>query len=123
MNRADRKSRREALKEQRRAEKQARQELRRCQQREGLEFPAAHSRSNRVSEFKTVEEETEARLDATVNQARIIRSKLPLLLARLTRIEDPRNPKKLKHRITVMLIYGILMFVYQASSRREANQE
>ena len=48
---------------------------------------------------------------------------LPDLLKRLDQIPDPRNPKKLKHRLTVLMLYGILVFVFQYSSRREANRE
>lgn len=50
------------------------------------------------------------------------RTQLPALLKRLARIPDPRNPKKSKHKLTVLLLYGILTFVYQMSSRREANR-
>lgn len=41
------------------------------------------------------------------------RSKLPILLNRLSKITDPRNPKKIKHKLTVLMIYGILTFVLQ----------
>ncbi len=34
-----------------------------------------------------------------------------------------RNPKKCKHKLTLLMIYGILMFVFQMASRREANRE
>jgi hypothetical protein len=43
-------------------------------------------------------------------------------LERLSKIPDYRNPKKVKHKLTVVLIYGILIFVYQMASRREANR-
>jgi hypothetical protein len=52
-----------------------------------------------------------------------MRQMLPVLLKRLGKIPDPRDPKKLKHRITVLMIYGILVFAFQYSSRREANRE
>lgn len=52
----------------------------------------------------------------------MFRSKLPVLLAQLSKIPDYRNPKKVKHKLTVVLIYGILVFVYQMGSRREANK-
>jgi len=44
-------------------------------------------------------------------------------LKRLAKIPDPRNPRLIRHKLTVLLLYGILMFVYQMSSRREANRE
>lgn len=52
-----------------------------------------------------------------------MQQQMPELLKRLDRIPDPRNPKKLKHRLTVLMLYGILVFVFQYSSRREANGE
>jgi len=48
---------------------------------------------------------------------------LPVLLERLSKIKDPRNPRKLRHKLTVLMIYGILCFAFQMSSRREANKE
>ncbi len=52
-----------------------------------------------------------------------MQQQLPDLLKRLGQIPDPRNPKKLKHRLTVLMLYGILVFVFQYSSRGEANAE
>jgi hypothetical protein len=70
-----------------------------------------------------VEEEQEARQDATTEQIRVFRAKLPILLKRLSKIDDPRNSKKLKHKLAVVMIYGILTFVFHMASRREANRE
>jgi hypothetical protein len=41
----------------------------------------------------------------------------------LDKIKDFRNPKKIQHQLTMVLIYGLLCFVLQISSRREANRE
>jgi hypothetical protein len=41
----------------------------------------------------------------------------------LAKIKDYRNPKKVEHQLTMALLYGILCFVLQTSSRREANRE
>jgi len=54
---------------------------------------------------------------------RIIKAQLPQLLKRLNKINDPRNPKKVKHSLTLLMLYGMLMFVFQLSSRRQANRE
>ena len=75
-----------------------------------------------TSKFKTVEEEEQARRDATVEQVKVFRTQLPALLLQLSRIQDPRNPKKIKHKLTVLILYGIFTFVYQMTSRREANR-
>ena len=53
----------------------------------------------------------------------VIKAQLPQLLKRLNNITDPRNPKKIKHSITLLMLYGILMFVFQLSSRRQVNRE
>jgi hypothetical protein len=68
-------------------------------------------------------EEQRARVEATTEQVRILRAQLPTLLKTLGQIEDPRAPKKIKHKLTVLLIHGLLTFVYQMASRREANRE
>jgi hypothetical protein len=62
-------------------------------------------------------------MDAVGEQLRVIRSQWPIVLKRLSRIRDPRNAKKVKYRLTLLMIYGILSFVYQMASRREANRE
>ena len=53
----------------------------------------------------------------------IIKAQLPKLLAQLKKIPDPRNPKKLKYKLTMLMLYGILMFVFHVSSRRQANKK
>ncbi|GAB6171488.1 hypothetical protein JCM15765_09660 [Paradesulfitobacterium aromaticivorans] len=40
----------------------------------------------------------------------------------MAQIEDPRRPGSVKHKLTVVLLYGLLLFVYQIGSRREANR-
>ena len=49
-----------------------------------------------------------------------MRQQLPTLLKRLAKIPDPRNPNKTKYKITLLMLYGILVFVFQYSSRRAA---
>lgn len=68
-------------------------------------------------------EEEADRRDTTLEQTQIIRAQLPSLLNALSKIPDPRNPKTIQHKKTTLLIYGILCFVFQMSSRREANRE
>lgn len=71
----------------------------------------------------TVDEEKLARTGITIQQVQVYRTQLPALLKRLSKMPDPRNPQKSKHKLTVLLLYGILTFVYQMSSRREANRK
>jgi hypothetical protein len=107
----------------RRREKKAEKQLRARQKAEGLLPPNKASMPKRTCRYKSVAEECGARQDATTEQIRVFRAKLPVLLPRLSRIKDPRNPRKIKHRHTLLMIYGILIFVFQMASRREANRE
>ncbi len=79
--------------------------------------------SNRVSGHATIEEERTEREEVAVKFIDAIRPQLPALMQSLAKIKDYRNPKKIKHQLTMTLFYGILCFVLQTSSRREANRE
>ena len=123
MSKVSRRPNREEIKAQRKACKQAQRELRRRQQAAGFSLPPSASQPNRTSPYKNEEEERAARTDAVSEQVKVYRAMLPILLQRLSKISDPRNPKKNKHKLTVLLIYGILCFAMHMSSRREANRE
>lgn len=111
------------VRERRLARKDAQRELRERKTAQGLAPFVVAALPNRKSEYKSVEEEQQARQETTTTQWQIMRGLLPVLLARLAKIPDPRQPKKIKHKMTMVLLYGIMMFVYQMSSRREANQK
>ena len=86
--------------------------------------PRSHAtRPNRTCSYETVEEEKQARTEAAIEHARIIRAKLPILLRELSMIPDPRNPLRISHKLTSLMIYGILMFVLQFGSRRKTNEK
>lgn len=120
MRKTSRRPSREEIKEQRRQKKKAEKQLRKKQQAEGLKPNVCFSIPNSKSKYENVEEESEARMYAATEQFRVMRGRLPVLLKRLSKIEDPRNPKKIKYKMTLLMIYGILIFVFQMSSRREA---
>jgi hypothetical protein len=97
--------------------------LRRERREAGLSpYPLATT-ANSKSRFASTEEESEARTETVTGLILLMRQMLPVLLKRWGKIPDPRNPKKLKHRLTVLLLYGILVFVFQYGSRRAANAE
>jgi len=107
-----------------RKQRQAAQRALRASQRAAGLGPRSHTtRPNRTSEYETVEQEKQARTDATIEHARIIRAKLPILLRRLSTIPDPRNPLWTTHKLISLMIYGILMFVLQTGSRRKTNEK
>ena len=96
--------------------------LRAQREAEGLGHPVSATLPNSKSPFESVEEEREERQDAVIEQQRVFQALLPRLLRKLGKIPDPRNPLKTKHRLTMVLLLGILSFVYHMSSRREANR-
>jgi hypothetical protein len=97
--------------------------LRQQQRDAGLIAQPKPSPSNSTSHFETIDEEGGARTEAVTTLILLMRQLLPLLLRRFAKIPDPRNPNKLKHRLTVLMVYGILVFVFQYASRRAANAE
>ncbi len=123
MSKTSRRPNREEIKEQRRERKKAQRELRKRQRADGLDVVPRLDISNCKCPYKNEEEEKAARLDVVTQQVKVYRVMLPALLNRLAKIKDPRNPRKLKHKLSVLMIYGILCFAFQMSSRREANRE
>ena len=98
-------------------------ELKEEQKKQGIHYPPTFTLPNRKSKHKTVKGEKEDIQRTTEEKLDVYRQLLPGLLHRLARIPDPRNPKKTKHQMTVMMFYGILMYVFQMTSRRETNQD
>ncbi len=114
---------REEIKRLTKERKKAAKQLRKRQVEAGFVSPPSSAISNCMSEYETVEEEQAARQKAVEEQVKIFRAMLPALLRRFSKIKDPRNPKKLKHKLTVVMLYGILTFIFHMTSRREANRE
>lgn len=123
MSKPSRRPNREQIKAETKQYKQAQRLLRQDEKDKGLKVPSHATISNHKCEFKSVEEERCARNEAVAEKMGIFRAKLPVLLKALSRIEDPRNPKKIKHKMSVLMLYGILTFVFQMSSCRQANRE
>ncbi len=112
-----------AIRKARRRSRQARMNLRDQQRAQGLKPPVKPTIANHLSQCKSPQEEQQAREEAVVEKVAIIRAQLPTLLARLAQIPDPRCAKKTKHLLTSLMLYGILCFVLQIASRRQANRE
>ncbi len=77
---------------------------------------------NRLSAFLIPEEEMRDRQETVEKAVMVYYRMLSNLLPKLSRIEDPRKPGKTKHKMKVLLFYGILISMYQIGSRRKANQ-
>jgi hypothetical protein len=81
---------------------------------------AAH---NRKCTFSTLEEENQFRADLLRDQIKSWKSLLPSVLRKFSKIPDPRKLGAIAHKKTVLLVYGLLAFVFKLSSRREMNRE
>ncbi len=114
---------RDQIKEKRKQYKQAQKKLRQDEKAKGFHAPSHSTISNHTCEYESVEQERLSRNEVVAEKIKIFRAKLPVLLKQLSKIQDPRSPKKIKHKLTSLMIYGILTFVFQMSSCREANRE
>ena len=72
--------------------------------------------SNRLCPYHDEAEEQAAREAAVAGQLGVFRTLLPKLLKDLSNIGDPRQAKKVKHKLTAVLLYGLLSFVFQMAS-------
>lgn len=79
--------------------------------------------SNKKCSQQTVKEEQDYRADIVSEQIRVWRSLLPQLIKRFSKIRDPRNANSVKHKLTVLMLFGLFSFIFHLSSRREMNRE
>jgi hypothetical protein len=119
MSKPSHRPQREAIKEQRRQKKQQEKALRSRQIAEGLRPRTPPALPNACSAYASVAQEQRSREEAVSGQMAV----LPRLLQRLEKIPDLRDPRRCQHKLTVLLLYGLLMFVFQFASRREVNRE
>ncbi|MDC3415277.1 transposase family protein [Aquibacillus sp. 3ASR75-11] len=104
------------------ARKRKQQELRERKKQQGKNYPPTQTLPNRKCSSKTPEEEQQMIQLTIEEKIKVYGRLLPGLLKKLGKIPDPRSPKKVRHKITVLMIYGIFMFVFQMTSRRKTNQ-
>jgi len=105
-----------------RVKKQGQRTFRASQKAQGIIKGSHPTRPNRTSPYETIQQEGRARTDAVIEQARLVREQLPTLLKELSQIPDPRKPLLVRHKLTTLMLYGILMFVLQTGSRRKSNE-
>ena len=111
------------IKNSRRTSRQARIDLRQRQRAAGLKPAVKPTVANHLSLYESQEEEQQGRQQTITDKVAVMRTMLPTVLDRFAKIPDPRQPKKIKHKLTVLMLYGILGFVLLMASRREANRE
>jgi hypothetical protein len=105
------------------AQRRAVRALRQHQMAQGLAPRPTATIANGTSAWATVAEERAARQAAMDEQVKVYRAVLPDVLAQLAHIRDPRHPTTVRHTTTTLLLYGMLAFVFQMASRREANRQ
>jgi hypothetical protein len=88
-----------------------------------IEYLKKRNIANRKCSNNTPEEEKEEREESAQAAIKVYRRTFPTLLKRLSKIKDTRQTKKIKHSLTVLMLYGIFMFVHNMSSLRNANKE
>jgi hypothetical protein len=60
--------------------------------------------------LKTLEEEQQDRENIVKAQIEAWMAMLPGIIQKLSKIPDPRRTKSIKHKLTVLMIYGLLLF-------------
>jgi len=86
---------------------------------ETRERPKKRAQANRIGGGAKAEEQDEL----AGRYIRILRFLLPGILAKLSSIDDYRDPRRIKHSLPAIVLYGILIFLSNTSSRRAANRE
>lgn len=74
------------------------------------------SLENTADEQAEYENIAEAQLDTW-------RQLLPSIIRDFSKIPDPRNPKQVKHKIAVAMMFGLFIFLFRLNSRRDMNDK
>ncbi len=76
---------------------------------------------NCKSSASTVIEQAKEYEDIMSDQIKVWRSILPSLISDFSKIKDPRNATKVKHKVAVLMMFGLLQFIFRLKSRRDFN--
>jgi hypothetical protein len=82
-----------------------------------------HTQARNCKSPNTLAEQQQAHEDVMAEQIKAWRALLPTLIRKFSRIDDYRRTKSVKHKLVVLMIFGLLAFVFRLSSRREMNRE
>ena len=78
---------------------------------------------NTKSAYVSSAEELAARQTDTEAWFEALYTWLPGWIERFAQLPDPRHPGKIQHKLTVVLVYGVMLFLWQCASRRAGNRE
>jgi len=119
----DRKERRNQEFARRKQDKARRRKEMRGLRETGEAPPAPPAVSNAKCQAASIEEEARDRQEGAASYLKAMERHLPWIYSQFARINDPRQAKKVKHRIALTLLFGLLTFLFQKESRRRANAE
>ena len=97
---------------QKKARMEAQRQLREEQEAVGMPVKMQKTAANSKSSFKTVQEEKEADQDRGVAYLKTMAPILPRIFQNLSRVKDFRHPGKIKYKAAVLLLSGLLSFVF-----------
>ena len=68
---------------------------------------------NRKQSCVSSEDETFERSEKLSVQIQAWRSLLPVLIRQFAKIRDPRRAKSIKHKMVVVMLYGLFAFIFR----------
>ncbi|MCP4494853.1 MAG: transposase family protein, partial [Gammaproteobacteria bacterium] len=78
---------------------------------------------NKKCAHQTIEEAQALRGEVVADQLRTWRSMLPGVLTDFSNVPDYRHPRYVKHKVAVLMMYGLLALISRLRSRRGINRE
>ena len=79
--------------------------------------------NNRKSVHTNLADEQAEREEVLSEQISLWCKMLPNLIRRFAKLRDYRRATHVKHKITVLMMFGLFAFIFQLASRREINRE
>ncbi|MCL1985004.1 MAG: transposase family protein [Betaproteobacteria bacterium] len=83
-----------------------------------IERPKKKAQANRIGGTCPADEQEAL----AGNYVRLLRIIMPGILAELSSLDDPRDQRRITHPLSAIVLYGLLLFLCQIKSRREANR-
>jgi hypothetical protein len=79
--------------------------------------------NNAIYPAKTVEEDIKLRQDVVGGQINAWKDILPDVFKKFDKVKDPRRPKSIKHKLAVLLMHALLLFVFKFGARKAIHKE
>ncbi len=87
-------------------------------------YQEIHQRTLNVAcGYYSIDEERECRAEVVSAQLKTWWTMLPNLIRRFSKLSYPRRAESIKHKVSVLMLFALLAFVFRLSSRREMNRE